>query len=211
LRMSHSQERGPHRVSVALWGLRGPVAKARPFRVTVGVKCQGGCGLEGHLIEVVDEGGHCSGQAEVGPSPEVPTKGLYTTEMELMAPGKEGVYVWTVVCRGRKPPEGHEDAHLTFTFRVARVPEHTVEVAVRDEETGFPVVGADVFLGSFHVVTSHRGIGQLHVPADRYRLWVRSLGYEIPPCETEVDGEVTVELLARRMRERNPDETEEWM
>ena len=196
---------------MAVWGVPAPVVMDGPFKVKVGVKCSAACKLTGQFVEVSDELGSkiCGGR--LGEAPWLGTSGLYVAEVSLAAPATEGVCRWSVAFVGDKLPSPHEGTGATFSFRTAKPPQHRLTVKVTERDVGTPLTRVEVFMGVYRASTDECGLANLELPKGNYELKVRKRGYQTLPMTVEVVTDVTVQIEASLVPERNPDDDEVWM
>ena len=79
-----------HDTSLAVWGVPSPIVIDHPFRIHVGATCSAGCDLKGKEIQICDETGASIARGNLGETPWDGTRALYWTEVDLVAPAREG-------------------------------------------------------------------------------------------------------------------------
>src|SRR6185436_9738347 len=79
-----------HDTSLAVWSVPSPIVIDHPFRIQVGATCSSGCDLKGREIEICDEAGASIARGQLGETPWDGTRALYWTEVDLVAPDREG-------------------------------------------------------------------------------------------------------------------------
>ena len=79
-----------HDTSLAVWGVPSPIVIDHPFRIHVGATCSSGCDLTGREIQICDETGASIARGKLGETPWDGTRALYWTEVDLVAPAREG-------------------------------------------------------------------------------------------------------------------------
>src|SRR2546425_1691403 len=79
-----------HDTSLAVWGVPSPIVIGHSFRIHVGATCSAGCDLTGEEIQIDDEAGVANARGKLGGTPWDGTRALYWTEVDLVAPAKEG-------------------------------------------------------------------------------------------------------------------------
>ena len=103
----------------------------------------------------------------------------------------------------------HAGSSSTFSFRAAGPPDHRVTVAVREQEAGAPVAGAEVRVGLYRAATDAGGLAVLDVPAGEYDVWARKAGYEPRPGRVVVTGDVACRIDVAPAPEADDDQM--WM
>jgi len=195
----------PHATSLAVWDMPVPVVAGERFTIKVGAKSSADCRLDGQEIEICDETGAVAGRATLQDSPWPGTSALYWTQVELIAPGHEGLSSWSA----RFAPAGLESAHdetsSQFHVAVVRPPEHTVAVKVIEKESGALVGDVQVRLGAYRGATDQSGLAQIRVGKGRYDLHIWKVGYEAPGRSLEIIDDVAVEIEAVALPPEDPD------
>lgn len=195
----------PHTTSVVAWDIPSVIVVSETFRMKVGIKCSSECRCANNRFGVYD---HKGTQVAAGrlPGDRWPgTTGLYVAEVELEAPGEEGLYTWSV--RG---PEGdvgipHAEGSASFGVRVVSHPEHLVTVEAVDKDGQTPLAGARVVMHPYQAVTDERGIAEVRVAKGTYKLFVSQTRYLTfgLPVEVDADMMARAELSLEPVLERN--------
>ena len=200
-----------HTTSVAAWDVPATVVAKERFGMKVGIKCSDECPLGGMAFGVYDHEGTCVAEGTASGEVWPGTTGLYFAEVDLEAPGEEGLYTWTV----RNAPaaaseEGdaqieHAGGISGFGVRVVSHPEYLVRVEAIDHDGQTPVGDARVVMHPYHAVTDARGVAELRVAKGSYTLFVSQTGYMIWGVPVEVAADVTTkaELQLQPVLERN--------
>jgi hypothetical protein len=200
----------PHATSVAVWGAASPVVAGSAFTVRVGVACSS-CDLAETVVRVHDERGSLVSEGRVGREPWPGTRGLYVTELSLVAPASERVFRWSASFSGDGLSVPHESSSCLFSFRTAHPAEHAVKVEVTDRDFGAPLEGVSVFLDIYHAVTDARGLAELRVPRGDHALVARKHDRETATANVVVEGNRTLAIQMGILVRRDPDEEEVWM
>jgi hypothetical protein len=195
----------PHDTSLAVWGVPSPIVIDHPFRVHVGATCSAGCDLMGKEIEICDETGASMALGRLGEKPWDGTRALYWTEVDLIAPAKEGATSRSV----RFAPTGlrlpHDGASARFGFETVKPPQHSVTVKVVEKDAGTPVEDAQIRLGVYFASSDATGLATVAMPRGTYSLDVLKTGYESLSRVVDVNGDVTVEVEVALVPPENPD------
>src|SRR5712692_679435 len=113
-----------HDTSLAVWGVPSPIVIDHPFRIHVGATCSAGCDLKGKEIQICDEIGASMARGKLGETPWDGTRGLYWTEVDLVAPAREGATSRSI----RFAPTGlqlpHDGASARFGFETVKPPQY---------------------------------------------------------------------------------------
>jgi hypothetical protein len=199
-----------HATSMAVWGAPAPVAVRSAFTVKVGVRCSG-CDLAGGIVRVRDEVGNLLSEGRLGRMPWPGTRGLHVAELSLLAPATEALFRWSGSFSGEGMELAHESSECRFSFRTAGPPEHTVRVEVTERDSGDPLEGVSVFLGTYHAATDSGGLAELHVPKGTYALVARKRDREAPKRNVAVEKDQTLGIQMGVLVRADPDEEEVWM
>ena len=194
----------PHATSLAVWDNPSPVIRGALFEAKVGAKCSASCGLGGRRIEIRDDSGKLMGSAALGDSTWAGTTSLYWTTIQLKAPRKQGLQVWTVSFTPADSHLPHGGTASRFSFVTVAEPEHSVSVKVVSKQTKAPIGGAQVRLGLYRAVTDETGSAKLGVPAGEFPLVVTRAGYEMPERSIKVLKDVRVRIAAEKLPEEDP-------
>ena len=197
-----------HEISLAVWDLATPLVVGRPGTVKVGAKCSEGCSLTAQTIEILTEAEVGAGSGRLGPTPWPGTGALYWSEVDLIAPAKEGRHTWTVILTPSNLELPHTGAASRLSFLAVPLPEHCVTVRVVEKGTETPVGGVEVRLGPFRSVTGEGGFAKVELPGGSYDLVVWKLGYQAPPRPVEVAADTSFHVEIELAPEP---EQEYWM
>ena len=200
-----------HPTSMAVWAVPSPVITGDPFNVMIGVRCSALCSLTGQRIQVCDEAGTPIGGGRLSETPWPGTEGLYTAEVTLTAPDREGMFSWSAQLRITRSDPPHRESVTSFTFRAAEPPEHSVTVTVIQEDVRHPLNDAEVRFGVYRARTDEHGLAILEVAKGTYQMDAWKTGFETVPQTVEVIEDITREILARPVREPDPEFDSTWM
>jgi hypothetical protein len=195
----------PNATSLAVWALPSPVVMGERFAINVGAKSSGGVALTNTKVEVCDETGAAVARACLGATPLPGTSALYWTDIELLAPVREGMYAWSVKFEPQELELPHESASTTFSVSIVRPPEHRLTIKVIEKDTAAPIADAQVRLGVFRAATDGAGLAEVDMPKGVYDLNVWKVGYEAPTRTVKLDDNVFVEVEVVSLPEENPD------
>jgi len=168
-----------HEISLAVWDLPSPIVAGRRAKLKVGVSCPDGCNLSGTCVEVYNETGEHIGAGTLGSAPWPATAALYWTEVDLVAPEREGDVSLNVHA---SPASPHAEATSVVTFFVSRPLEHRVTLEVIDKDSGLPLGGVDEIsgrLGCGSSRTSQQPAQGVSVYAGRHHAHVQYLRSEV--------------------------------
>jgi hypothetical protein len=196
----------PHVTSLAVWDCPAPVVIGETFRLKVGAQCSSSCAsLPGCAIEIHDESAAVLAHAALGDTPWPGTQALYWAEIELAAPGREGLHAWTAKLAARELGIAHSQASFAFTVLADAPAAHLVTVAVVEAEKRTPIDNAQVRLGARRAATDERGLARLAVPGGNHELSVWKAGYEAPTSTIEVIQDASVAVEAVLLPVEDPD------
>ena len=194
-----------HDTSLAVWGVPSPIVIDQPFRIHVGATCSAGCDLKGKEIQICDETGASVARGKLGETPWDGTRALYWTEVDLLAPAREGATTRSI---GFAPTElqlPHGGAAARFGFETVKPPQYSVTVKVVQKDAGTPVEDAQVRLGVYFACSDQTGLARVAMPQGTYSLDVLKTGYEALSQVLDVNGDVTVEVEVAVIPPENPD------
>jgi hypothetical protein len=194
-----------HDTSLAVWGVPSPIVMEHPFRIHVGATCSAGCNFSGREIEVCDETGASIARGRLGETPLEGTRSLYWTDVDLVAPVREGATSRSITFAPTELHLPHGAASARFGFETVRAPQRSVAVKVVDKDAGTPVQDAQVRLGVFFAYSDPNGVARIAVPQGTYSLDVLKTAYEAPSRVVEVNDDVTVEVEVTVVPTENPD------
>jgi hypothetical protein len=194
-----------HDTSLAVWGVPSPIVIDHPFRIHVGATCTAGCDLKGKEIQICDESGDSIARGKLGETPWDGTRALYWTEVDLVAPAKEGATSRSISFAPTELHLPHGGASARFGFETVRRPQHSVTVKVVQKEAGTPVEDAQVRLGVYFASSDQTGLARVAIPQGTYDLDVLKTGYEADSRVLDVNGDLTVEVEVAVIPLENPD------
>jgi hypothetical protein len=195
----------PHATSLAVWAIPSPVVMGERFNIKVGAKSSAGCELKGKKIEVCDETGGVTASGSFGETLWPGTSALYWTEVELVAPPREGMCSWTVKLEAAELETPHDGASAQFSFAIVKPPDHRLTVKVIDKDTMAPIENAQVRLGPYRSSTDQFGLAVVDLPKGIYDLNVWKVGYEAPATTVEVNENFIVQIEVLTVPEENAD------
>jgi hypothetical protein len=194
-----------HDTSLAVWSVPSPIVIAHPFRIQVGATCSSGCDLSGKDIQILDETGTSIAHAKLGLTPWDGTRALYWTEVDLVAPAKEGSTSRSITFAPTELRLPHGGASARFGFETVKPPQHSVAVKVVQKDAGTPVEDAQVRLGVYFAYSDASGVATVAMPRGTYSLDVLKSGFEAPSRVLDVCDDVTVEVEVAVVPPENPD------
>lgn len=187
-----------HAMRIVVWDVPSAVALGETFGFKVGLKCSCACQLAGKAFAIYDGDGRHVASGQVGVDPWPGSTGLHFAEVEVAAPGVEGLHQWQIRVPAStvKPPESdieipHDQHSDTFAVRCVPAPEFVVKVQVLDNEARTSLQGASVVMYPYRAVTDERGIAEIKAAKGEYRLLVSRSKYLASGCSIVVTGNVT--------------------
>jgi len=140
---------------------------------------------------VCNDAGERIGTGTLGSEPWPATAALYWTELDLVAPEREGDVSLDVRAAPTLP---HAGATSVVTFVVSRKPEHRVTLRVIDKTNRVPLGGVELRLGRFRTVTDDEGTAQVDVAAGSYEVGTWKNGYEVLSRAVDIARDTTLDL-----------------
>jgi hypothetical protein len=194
-----------HDTSLAVWGVPSPIVIEHPFRIHVGATCSSRCDLSGQEIQIWDETGVSVARGTLGEIPWEGTRALYWTEIDLVAPGRQGATSRSIRFAPTAVPLPHGRASARFGFETVTPPQYSVTVKVVQKDAGTPIEGAQVRLGVYLASSDQTGLARVALPEGSYDLDVLKTGYEALSRALDVHSDVTVEVEVAVIPPENPD------
>ena len=194
-----------HDTSLAVWGVPSPIVIDHPFRIHVGATCSAGCDLKGNEIQICDETGASMARGRLGETPWDGTRALYWTEVDLVAPAREGATSRSIRFAPTELQLPHDGASARFGFETVKPPQYWVTVKVVQKDAGTPIEDAQVRLGVYFAHSDQAGLARVAMPQGTYGLDVLKTGYEALSRVLDVNGDVTVEVEVAVIPPENPD------
>ena len=194
-----------HDTSLAVWNVPSPIVIDHPYRVQVGATCSSGCDLGGKEIHIRDETGTSIAHATLGETPWDGTRALYWTDVDLVAPAKEGSTTRSLTFAPTELRLPHGGASARFGFETVKPPQYSVAVKVVQKDAGTPVEDAQVRLGVYFASSDSKGIATVAMPPGTYSLDVLKTGFEASSRVIDVCDDVTVEVEVVVVPPQNPD------
>ena len=136
----------PNTTSLAVWSIPSPVVNGAGFAIEVGVKSSAGAVLAAEGVEVRDEAGEVVAREWLEDTPYPGTTALYWSNVQLIAPMREGLHSWSVAFEPKGLSLPHGRASTTFSVLVVRPPEHRLTVKLIEKDTLAPIADAQVRL-----------------------------------------------------------------
>jgi hypothetical protein len=203
-------------VTLAAWAFPAEIFAGAPLRFKVGAKSSSDADLAGARIEVRDPEGSPIGDGLLG-TDDVAKMGLYSVWVDTTAPATPGRVTWLVNLASRSLPKSHAVEPFRVGFVARPAPDSIVRVRVLDEHSQKAVPDAGVKLTrigdsvpmSFSGRTDDSGLSELRVPAGRYVAHVWRPDYRATSAETEIDGEIDLEIRAPHKPRKKREEI--WM
>jgi hypothetical protein len=193
-----------HETSLAVWDLPTVSVTGGRFRIKLGVKCSASCSLQGRQVEVCDEQGTKVAETRLGENPWPETSALHWAEVDLPAPGAEGVHCWTARFTATEPNEPaeaasarHTEASASFSFVTLPPPDHVVTVQVLDRESRAAIAEAIVRIGPYRASTDENGLARIEMAKGAFDLTVYKADYEALTRAIEVNDNATVGVELR--------------
>ena len=194
-----------HDTSLAVWGVPSPVVIDHPLRIQVGATCSAGCNLTGKEIDIFDENGVTVAHAKLGARPWEGTRALYWTDVDLVAPAKEGSTSRVITFAPTELQLPHGGASARFGFETVKPPQYSVAVKVVQKDAGTPIEDAQIRLGVYFAYSDSNGVAKVAMPEGTYSLDVLKTGYEAPSRILDVSDDVMVEVEVAVVPPENPD------
>jgi hypothetical protein len=194
-----------HDTSLAVWGVPSPIVVDQPFRIHVGATCSAGCDLNGKEIEICDETGTSIACGTLGETPLDGTRALYWTDVDLVAPAREGAISRSIRFAPTELRLPHGGASARFGFETVKPPQYSVTVRVVEKDAGTPVEDAQVRLGVYFAYSDPTGLARVAMAKGTYSLDVLKTGYEAPSQVLQVNDDMTVEVEVAVIPPENAD------
>lgn len=194
-----------HDTSLAVWGVPSPIVIDHPLRIQVGATCSAGCNLSGKEIHIFDETGVSVAHAKLGATPWEGTRALYWTDVDLVAPAKEGSTSRSITFAPTELRLPHGNASARFGFETVKPPQYSVAVKVVQKDAGTPIEDAQIRLGVYFAYSDSNGVAKVAMPEGTYSLDVLKTGYEAPSRVLDVSDDVMVEVEVAVVPPENPD------
>jgi hypothetical protein len=194
-----------HDTSLAVWGVPSPIVTDRSFRIHVGATCTAGCDFKDEEIQIDDEAGACLARGKLGGTPWDGTRALYWTEVDLVAPDREGATSRSIRFAPTEVRLPHDGASARFGFETVRPPQYSVTVRVVEKDAGTAVEAAQIRLGVYFAYSDSTGLASVAVPQGTYSLDVLKTGYEALSQVVDVNGDVAVDVEVAVIPPENPD------
>lgn len=183
----------PHNTSLVVWDVPSTIVTGERFSIKVGVKCSSECRPIGWVLEIRDHEGTQLAIAVMRDELWPGTAALYFAEVELEAPGAEGLYKWKAKAPGSDLEIPHEERAAEFGVRIVTPPECLVRIEAIDKASQTPVKGAKVVVHPYRTFTDDRGVAEVRVSKGEYKIFVS--GKKHIPFRTV--GAVTADMTIR--------------
>lgn len=188
----------PHATRIVVWDVPSAALIGEKFRLKVGIKCSGGCRLEGREFAILDNAGAQAATGKVGGDPWPGSTALHFAEVEVEGSVTEGPTRWearvaaaAIKVRGSDAEIPHEAGSSTFGVRFVPSPQSLVRVRVIDREKQTPLKGASVVMHPYRTVTDDTGRAEMRVANGPYLLMVSKSKYFARSLSLEVTEDVT--------------------
>jgi len=182
----------PHTTSLIVWDVPSYIMVNAPFLLKAGGKCvPASCYLKGASIVIQDEKKNRVGKGKLSSRPFPGTTDLYWAEIELRAPGEEGLFQWEAYLAERGD---HAPAAYRFSLRTAPPPEYTVTLEVMEAFSEEPIGRAIILLDRYQGETDRKGVCRMEVPRGRFQLTIAKDGYRSYRSMIDVQGSLTVKV-----------------
>src|SRR5262245_26769815 len=195
----------PHGTSLAVWDIPSPIMKGQRFTIKVGAKSAASAELKGLEIAVTDDSETVVARGRLRDAPWPGTTALYWDEVELSAPGEEGLHKWSVRFDAEGLALPHDGTAAEFTAVVSRPPEHCLTVKVIEQQSKARIADVQIRLGPFRGTTDPAGIAEVMMPKGTYDLHVWKTAYEAADRLVEIKGDLSVQVEAVFVPEEDPD------
>jgi hypothetical protein len=195
----------PNTTSLAVWSIPSPLVTGERFAIELGAKSSRASVLAAECVEVRDKAGEVIARGRLGDTPYPGTTALYWTNVELVAPAREGLQTWSVTVEPKGLALPHERTSTTFSVLVVRPPEHRLTIKLIEKETSAPIANAQVRLGAYRAVTDPLGVAEIDVPKGDYDLNIWMAGYEAPTTNVRLDSNMLIEIRAVLAPGEDPD------
>ena len=202
--LAFSFSTGQHRTSLAAWDVPSPVVAGEKFSVKIGAKCTACCPLNGRQVELRDEKGGLMAVGHFRETVWPGTEGLYWTELEVIAPGYEGLHNCSVTFSAQDHALPHQGASAALSFVTVEPGRHRVCVAIVERETGAPIAEAQVRLGYYRSASDESGIARFTAPSGKHRLFVWKADFSVPEQEVDVEHDLDLIVEAEALPKEDP-------
>jgi hypothetical protein len=167
-----------HQAHLLAWGAPSAIAAGTEFKVTLGLKCSGGCSMAGRRIEIYDEAQNLITSVPMSEQVRAGSSGLHETEITLKAPSEICRQQWEARIAIDKTDPPHPATSAKFGLNIVAAPEHLVTLDVIDAETRSPIEGATVLMHPFRAMTDENGRAKVQVCKGDYTVWISAPKYE---------------------------------
>jgi hypothetical protein len=182
----------PHDVHINAWDIPSAIAAGEIFRFHVGMKCSGGCKLDGAAFTVRDESGTIVASGRHPGAIWPGSSALQYAEVQAVAPLDIGPHHWTVEFAGSSGGITHSPGSLSIHVRTVAAPDHEITIAVVDRDSGAPLEGVNLIMHPYRATTDRNGMARMKVAADHYEL--HASGLQRMPYRDHLDATRPVEL-----------------
>jgi len=182
----------PHDVHINAWDIASAIAAGEIFRFHVGIKCSGGCKLDGAAFTVRDEGDTIVASGRLPGAIWPGSSALQYAEVQAVAPLDIGPHHWTVEFAGSSGGIAHSPGSLSIHVRTVAAPDHEITIEVVDRESGTPLEGVNLIMHPYRATTDRNGMARMKVAADHYEL--HASGLQRMPYRDHLDATRPVEL-----------------
>jgi hypothetical protein len=176
--------------SLAVWDVPMPVVAGERFAIKAGAKSGTG------RVEVCDSGGAVVASAALGETPWPGTEALHWVALDVPAPPKTTVAIYTVRCGA---------AETWFSVVTAAKPTHVLAVQVTERGSKAALDNVEIRLGPFHARTDKAGRAELRVCAGAYQLQLWRTAHISSPQPVKIEGDTSIALTMVHVPEDHPD------
>ena len=147
-----------HDVHINAWDIPSAIAAGEIFRFHVGIKCSGGCKLDGAAFTVRDEGGAIVASGRLPGAIWPGSSALQYAEVQAVAPLDIGSHHWTVEFASSSGGIAHSPGSLSIHVRTVAAPDHEITIEVVDLESGAPLEGVNLIMHPYRTTTDRNGM-----------------------------------------------------
>ena len=181
-----------HDAHINAWDIPSAIAAGEVFKFHIGIKCSGGCKLDGGAFTVRDEGGTIVASGRLPGAIWPGSSALQYAEVQAVAPLDIGSHHWTVEFAGSSEAIAHSPGSLSIHVRTVAAPDHEITIEVVDRDSGAPLEGVNLIMHPYRTTTDRNGMARMKVVADHYLL--HASGLRRVPYRDHLDATRPVEL-----------------
>lgn len=193
-----------HLISIAVWGLDGPIQAGDGLTVFVGARCNHACSLARQEIVVLGADDAPVAHEALGDTRWRGTASLYWCSVELAVANEAKRSCW----KARVLPADLAAVHVgsDFGFGISSVlqPQYRLTVQYTERESSEPVAAAHVRAGHYRGVTDERGLATLPVAAGDYTVSAWKPRYAAADQLVSVESDTEVRLTTGIVDDKDP-------